>query len=116
MWLSVIQYIVKQLFELKGDTTSLESSGGGYTMPSSRGLNPGDRVYATSVPVSIPLFENTKNSYDLESDEDQVIFHSVILSWELSPLSYLLTALFPLHDCTFPIAWCNWDFNYSLVK
>eukprot|EP00111_Clytia_hemisphaerica_P001738 TCONS_00004905-protein len=59
-----------------GDATSLESSGG-YSIPSSatnRGLNPGDRVYATSVPVSIPLFENVKNSYDPESDEEEEVY------------------------------------------
>lgn len=54
-----------------GDATSLESSGG-YSIPTNRGLNPGDRVYATSVPVSIPLFENTRNSYDLESDDEEL--------------------------------------------
>lgn len=55
-----------------GDATSLESSGG-YSIPTSasRRLNAGDRVYATSVPVSIPLFENMKNSYELESDEEE---------------------------------------------
>lgn len=57
-----------------GDATSLESSGG-YSIPTSasRRLNAGDRVYATSVPVSIPLFENMKNSYELESDEEEEV-------------------------------------------
>jgi len=51
-----------------GDATSLESSGG-FNIPS-RNMRPGDRVYATSVPVSVPLFQNSRNSYEPESDDD----------------------------------------------
>ena len=54
-----------------GGGTSLESSGG-FGISTGRGMHAGDRVYATSVPVGIPLFENTKNSYEPESDEENV--------------------------------------------
>ena len=59
-------------FNVLGDATSLESSGG-YGIPSSasRGLNPGDRVYATSVPIGIPFFSNMKNSYEPEESEEE---------------------------------------------
>ena len=39
---------------------------------SSSHLRPGDRVYATSVPVGIPLFENRAHSYEPESDPEEV--------------------------------------------
>ena len=56
-----------------GDATSLESSGGfNVNNMSSSHLRPGDRVYATSVPVGIPLFENRAHSYEPESDPEEV--------------------------------------------
>ena len=68
----VCAYFAFFILEL-GDATSLESSGGFNVnnMPSSH-LRPGDRVYATSVPVGIPLFENRAHSYEPESDPEEV--------------------------------------------
>ena len=72
-----------KLFLFLGDATSLESSGG-YSASNSRGINtssgnqitlkPGELVYATSLPVPVPLFNNTRNSYDPEIDDDPVSF------------------------------------------
>lgn len=53
-----------------GDATSLESSGGFGIPHTTRGMGHGSRVYATSVPVEIPLFMNMKNSYEPESDDE----------------------------------------------
>ncbi|XP_012566850.2 uncharacterized protein LOC100206382 isoform X1 [Hydra vulgaris] len=54
-----------------GDTASLESSGGGFSMQiTSQGTNSSERMYATSVPVSIQMFNTRKHSYEPYDEDD----------------------------------------------
>ena len=53
-----------------GDSSSLDNSGGYSNM--NRGMA-GDRIYATSVPVSVPMFRpSQRGTYDNQSLEDSV--------------------------------------------